>query len=539
MVAENLRRHFSWLLARSDERSRAAEQPLIRTDKGPRSLALDISNDDPLLRYFLREPGAVEIQQLDFESPALEAMRREGVKLVVPLVSQGELIGLLNLGSRRSEQGYSIDDRRMLNTLATQAAPALRVAQLARLQQVEARERERVEQELRVARVIQETLLPRQLPELDRWMLEAYWQPARAVSGDFYDFCDFPDGRLGIVVADVTDKGVPAALVMATARSLIRAAAERYIQPGEVLRRVNDLLCPDIPPKMFVTCLYLLLDPNTGELILANAGHNLPIWRCGQEVKELRATGMPLGLFPGMQYDEADARIEPGDRLLLYSDGIVEAHNPEADMFGFPRLHRLIAEAQRGAPITDALVQALAEFTGPDWEQEDDVTLLTIERLSDQPETEARMMPDTAWSLLADLTIPSVPGNERRAMDEVAQIVAGVGLRQAVLDRLKTAVAEATMNAMEHGNLYRDDLPVEIQVYRSGSAVKVRISDYGGGKVISEPVKPDLDAKLEGTQSPRGWGLFLIENMVDEMHVNNDGVHHIVELIMRSEVNDG
>jgi hypothetical protein len=122
-------------------------------------------------------------------------MKMAGVRLAVPLVSQGELIGLLNLGARRSEQEYSSDDRRLLNNLATQAAPALRVAQLARQQQIEARERERMDQELRVARVIQQTLLPKKLPEIQGYKVAAHWQPARAVSGDFYDFFEFPISR--------------------------------------------------------------------------------------------------------------------------------------------------------------------------------------------------------------------------------------------------------------------------------------------------------------------------------------------------------
>jgi serine phosphatase RsbU (regulator of sigma subunit) len=154
------------------------------------------------------------------------------VKLTVPFGKSGGIDRTAQPGARRSEQDYSTDDKRLLNTLATQAAPALRVAQLARQQQIEARERERVEQEMRVARVIQETLLPETTPALLGWRVEAYWQPARAVSGDFYDFLEIPDGRVGIIVADVTDKGVPAALVMATARSLLRSAAERFIAPG-------------------------------------------------------------------------------------------------------------------------------------------------------------------------------------------------------------------------------------------------------------------------------------------------------------------
>ncbi|MBI3960866.1 MAG: SpoIIE family protein phosphatase, partial [Chloroflexi bacterium] len=287
---------------------------------------VDITPNDPLLAYLHNVNGPVEIARLQMDSPGLAAMKGTGVVVCVPLVSQGELIGVINLGSRRSEQEYSSDDRKLLADLATQAAPAVRVAQLVRQQQLEAVERERMAQELAVAQLVQKTLLPQSLPELDGWAIAAYYQPARAVGGDFYDFRHLPDGKLAIVIGDVTDKGVPAALVMATTRTLLRAASERLVSPGAVLERVNDLLHPDIPARMFVTCLYAVLDPATGHLLYANAGHDLP-YRAGPSgVEELRARGMPLGLLPGMAYEEKETTLTPGDTLLLYSDGLVEAH---------------------------------------------------------------------------------------------------------------------------------------------------------------------------------------------------------------------
>ena len=343
---------------------------------------LDIAPNDPLLAYLQSNPGVVEVGRLKLDSPALAALKAAGVKLAVPLVSQHELIGLINLGPRLSEQEYSTDDRRLLNNLATQAAPAVRVAQLVHQQQIEARKRERLEQELRVARIIQQTLLPKELPDIPGWRLAAHWQPAQAVGGDFYDFLDLPDGRLGLVVGDVTDKGVPAALVMATTRSILRAATERLVAPGQVLERVNEMLCPDIPSKMFVTCLYAVLEPASGRLNFANAGHNLPYQRTAHGVIELRATGMPLGLMPGMVYEEKEATLAPGESLLFSSDGLVEAHNPQRELFGFPRVRALVANHAGGAALIDSLMNELATFTGPDWEQEDDVTLVTLERLS-------------------------------------------------------------------------------------------------------------------------------------------------------------
>jgi serine phosphatase RsbU (regulator of sigma subunit)/anti-sigma regulatory factor (Ser/Thr protein kinase) len=506
--------------------------------------AVSIAPNDPIVAYFLSAPGAVEIERLHLNSPALRALRAAGVKLAIPLVSQGELVGLLNLGPRLSEQDYSTYDRGLLNSLATQAAPAVRVAQLVREQQAAIRTHERIEQELRVARVIQHTLLPRELPALPGWQVAAYYQPARAVGGDFYDFLTFEDGRLGLVIGDVTDKGVPAALVMATTRSILRSAAQALVSPGKALEQANDLLCPDIPPKMFVTCLYAILDPATGRLQYANAGHDLPYRHHMGTSAELRATGMPLGLMPGMSYEEKETILEPGEHVLFYSDGLVEAHSPTREMFGFPRLMALLAEQGAASEVIDLLLTNLADFTGPDWEQEDDVTLVTLHRLEDDQQTlvpvpaRAAVEDETGnapWRLLAHLSVPSEPGNERVAMDEVAEIVQPLHLSERRREQLKTAVAEATMNAMEHGNQYRPDTPVQVEVLTSSAELMVRITDEGGAQAIPEAVIPDLEAKLAEAQSPRGWGLFLIKNLVDDMRVSSDETHHTIELILRLE----
>lgn len=243
----------------------------------------------------------------------------------------------------------------------------------------EVRERERIEQEMRVAHDIQLAFLPKQLPHLPGWQVEAHYQPARAVGGDFYDFIDLPDGRLGIVVGDVSDKGVPAALVMCATRSMLRAASQGLDSPGVVLAQVNELLYRDIPPNVFVTCLYAALDLASGRMRYANAGHNLPYLRTDGGVGELRATGMPLGCMPGMTYEEKTVTLAPGDSVLFHSDGLVEAHDTDRQMFGFPRLMALV-ERRRGAQLIDLLVAELARFTGVGWQQEDDVTLVTLQR---------------------------------------------------------------------------------------------------------------------------------------------------------------
>ncbi len=276
---------------RRDGRGAPDQAPTVAELPREAAPEIDIAPNDPILTYLASVSGVVEVDKLDLESPALQEMKEAGVKLLVPLVSHGELIGLLNLGPRLSQQEYSADDRKLLSDLATQTAPAVRVAQLVRQQQQEAKERERIEQELKVARLIQQTLLPKALPDLPGYDVAAYYQPAREVGGDFYDFFDLEDGRLGLVVGDVTDKGVPAALVMATTRTMLRAAAQRLLSPGEVLERVNEVLVADIPANMFVTCLYAILEPDNGRLVYANAGHDLPYRRRAGRSRARRSSG--------------------------------------------------------------------------------------------------------------------------------------------------------------------------------------------------------------------------------------------------------
>jgi len=521
-IPSNLRR-----VLRREPRVRPTTEPVAAPPERVEAPPVEIAPNDPLVAYFSGATGAVDIGALQLDSPALEGLREAGIKLVVPLVSQGELIGLLNLGPRRSEQEYSADDRKLLNDLAGHAAPAVRVAQLVREQEAEVRQRERIEQELRVAQLIQQQFLPHELPDLPGWQVGAYYGPAREVGGDFYDFIQLPDDQVGIVVGDVTDKGVPAALVMATTHSILRAEAPRLIAPSDVLTRVNELLVDEMPAHMFVTCLYAVLNPATGRLRYANAGHNVPYVSTEAGVTELRATGMPLGLLPGMEYEEKEATLAPGEIVLLHSDGLAEAHNPEREMFGFPRVAALTGEASDGEVLIDRLLKELQEFTGPGLEQEDDITLVTLGRRSAAGDGGSG-----AGRELAAFEVASEPGNERLAIDQVTNAVAGLELAGPRLERLKTAVGEATMNAIEHGNHNRPELPVEIRVVADDTDLKVRITDQGGERPIPEVETPDLEAKLAGLQTPRGWGLFLIQEMVDELRTAVDEHHHTIELVM-------
>lgn len=521
-------------------RSRRSERPeeSPAREPAPRTRLIDpveIPQGDPLESVLLSAGGPVEMSSVEAESETIISLREAGVELVVPLIGQGELLGALYLGSRLSDQPYSGDDRRLLGSLASQVAPAMKVAQLVREQQAEAKERERFEQELRVAALIQQTLLPKELPAIRGWGVDAFYRPARAVGGDFYDFIELADGRLGVVIGDVTDKGVPAALVMATCRSMLRGAANGNDSPAAVLAEVNNNLVPEIPPSMFVTCLYAIVDTAVGNVVFANAGHNLPYVRSSDGVVELRATGMPLGLMAGMDYEEKTYRLDHGDVMVLTSDGITEAHNPDGEMYGFARLMGQVAKKTKGDDLVASLVGDLEKWSGPGSEQEDDITLVVVRRTASAERSASAFGDYPEEKRLVSFRLPSIEGNERLAIDTVVEAVAPLGLSPARLERLKTAVGETVMNAIEHGNHNDPDLDVGIEVSTTGSSLTVRVSDQGGDTEIPDAETPDIEAKLAGEQTPRGWGLFLVAQMVDEVRRSAANGAHVVELVMNQE----
>jgi sigma-B regulation protein RsbU (phosphoserine phosphatase) len=243
--------------------------------------------------------------------------------------------------------------------------------------------RERLEHEIQLARQIQKTFLPEHLPEINGWDLAATWITARQVGGDFYDVIELPNGRLGLFIADVSDKGIPAALFMALTRTLVRAVVYDTTSPADVMRRVNALIIPDNQQGMFVSAVYGVLKLDDGEFTYANAGHNPPIWLCGEKrtMTSLRRTGAALGIIEDLLMEDRTIILEHDDFLLLYTDGVTEAFSPEDEAFGEERLEEKLesAEAATARDVLDLLEASVRHFMGPHLPA-DDLTMLGVKR---------------------------------------------------------------------------------------------------------------------------------------------------------------
>ena len=346
-------------------------------------------------RKYLRQPPACHCQRLlradqlhhavnVVECTRLRDLARAGgdtgellFHATVPLISQGRPLGLLNVATSEW-QFLSAADLQLLSAVGAQVAIAIERARLYELAQAQ---RIRLERELEMARVVQAGLMPEQLPHIPGFGLAADWRAAREVAGDFYDIFPLPEGRWGIVIADVSDKGAPAALYMAMVRSLIRAVVERTSSPAATLMQVNRALDAQSSAEMFVTVFYGVLDPATRTLTYANAGHNPPIIRrtaAPGRIEQLPLGGRFLGMLGDLSLTDAMVSLEPGDALIAYTDGLTDAENSERQDYGLARLNAAITAAPADASaLLGHLVADWTAFTG-NAPQSDDVTLVVV-----------------------------------------------------------------------------------------------------------------------------------------------------------------
>jgi serine phosphatase RsbU (regulator of sigma subunit) len=298
----------------------------------------------------------------------------------VPIISQGRPLGNLNVATS-TWRFLSASDLQFLSAIGAQVAVALERARLFDLAQAQ---RSRMERELDLARRVQASLLPGELPDIPGFDLAGAWRSATEVAGDFYDIFPFVDGRWGLVIADVAGKGAPAALCMMMIYSLIRTTATFSKGPAEVIAEVNRSLAAQMPGETLVTLLYTILDPANHTVTFTNAGHNRPIIkraRQGGKVGELQTAGLPIGLFDEISLTDVRINLNPGDVLVTYTDGLTESFNTNYDMFGEDRLLSLI-EACPESSAQRILERTLAEASGfaDGMPQSDDITLLIVRR---------------------------------------------------------------------------------------------------------------------------------------------------------------
>lgn len=296
--------------------------------------------------------------------------------LCAPMLVNDRLVGVVYVDTSMRTGTFNESDLQLLNAVAGQAGISIENARLYRV----AIEKGRMERELQVAREIQETLLPRSLPLFRGYEIAARWRSAREVAGDFYDVFGLDDGALGLVVADVSDKGAPAALFMAAARSMIRSYAFMGMTPMETLHRTNELILEDADSGMFVTVVYTVFD-RQGRGALANAGHNPPLVyrRADRSVQFLPRGGRAIGWFPNNPLGSIELQLEPGDVIVFYTDGLTDTENAAGEDFGSERLAQMVANVgEHSADIIMEYLLAQVDAFAGDTPAFDDLTLCVL-----------------------------------------------------------------------------------------------------------------------------------------------------------------
>jgi phosphoserine phosphatase RsbU/P len=328
-----------------------------------------------------REPLRIADVTVDPRYLAARPLTRS--EMSVPLMAEGELLGIFNLESDRGD-AFDDDDLRFLTSFGHHCAIAIQRAWLHNASV----EKRRMEEEIGIARRIQLRLLPAESPALAGYDIAAFNHPSQEVSGDVYDFIEPTPGQLGIMIGDVSGKGVPAGIMMATFRASLRAEVRNNYAISVILEKVNRLMCESVEETAFVTAVYCVLDSTRRRLTYSNAGHNPPLLlRADGTAEWLSAGGTVLGMFPTAKYEEIFVDLAPGDRLVFYTDGITEARTADDDMFGVERLEALLRasraeESARG--LCARILEAVRAHSGR-LHSEDDLTAVVVRVLADAP----------------------------------------------------------------------------------------------------------------------------------------------------------
>ncbi len=319
-------------------------------------------------RFLTMMASPFEVHPQNLPEAEKLTLRKAGSAFIVPVKLKNELISFISLGTKLSDEDYDAEDKDFLTSVAEQMATGF--------DRVRLREQER---DFEKAREIQQGLLPKKIPQLPGYEIACAWQPARAVAGDYYDVIKLSESALGICIADVVGKGMPAALLMSNLQAIVRAMASEDMPPKQLCEKANRVISNNITPGKFITFFYCLLDAQNKKLVYTNAGHNRPIlFHQDGSWLELKEGGLALGMSRERTYEQGEVELKSGDRLLLFTDGVTEVVNAEREEFGEERLVELLMKNREldAAELRKRVLEAVTEFSGGDFQ--DDVTMIVI-----------------------------------------------------------------------------------------------------------------------------------------------------------------
>lgn len=402
------------------------------------------------------------------------------------------------------DRTLDLDETDFLESLAVQAAVAI---ENARFHQ-RALQWQRVESDLAAARLVQLSLIPQQMPTIPNYRIGARSVACYEVGGDYLDIVPIESGDTVIVVADVAGKGLASALIGASFRSALRAMIHAGLPLQQIATQLNLLHFNEGEEARhrYVTAVFMRLNPAGHRLEIVNAGHTpIALQRSTAELVRFKASGTPIGLLPFSSYVAEEVDFLPGDKLLAYTDGLTEVFCGEEE-FGEPRLLEAFAACTEPVPgsVLDTLWRTLETFSSGS-EQSDDMTALVLSRDAAEPAKSS-----------IELQLPSRLGCEKIAMGAAADLARQMGFGEDRIEDLKTAVAEACINAMEHGNKLDETLPIGVMLSMDRNSLEVKVRDSGTGPPTTH-VAPDIDRKMQEEENPRGMGMFLIESLMDEV----------------------
>ncbi len=427
--------------------------------------------------------------------------------VAIPIMVKNDLIGVVSIVRKfgTSHPKITHDDIRTLMTITSLSGTAIQNALLFQ----ETLKKQRLDQELRIATEIHTKLLPGQVPNLSQIGFGAVSVPAREIGGDYYDFFAFDDGSVGICIADIVGKGIPAGLYMAMLKSLLHSRFQGLSSPAEALTKVNELLYRDPVINKFVPLLYAILDPNQMTLRYCNAGHEPAIIYSENGVTPLSPQGLPLGALLDSEYVDEEVQLKEGDVVVFFTDGIIDAKNALGNRFGVDGVQRIIANHRHlsAKGISDQLYNGVLQFMGT-VAQPDDITLVTVKVDSDYSPSD-----DDLPNRTKTIRVTSAKKHIKKIRQEVASIAKELGFPDDDIFNIKLAINEAHANVIEHAYAGSDAGEILFQFLLFDDRLEIVIKDFGAGMGQRSIKGEDHLDELEGS----GLGVFLIKTVMDRV----------------------